>query len=103
MRPQEIGFLSPEFWLQPQGTDTLRIGLLARLAMGRGSSHADPEGKTDAVTPIEEACHVAGGHRITYLATRDRGGKREGRLGEDHGRDAYRRRADESRAARRHH
>src|SRR2546430_12493529 len=55
-------------WLQPEGTATLRIGLLARLALGRCSSHADPQDKTDAVTPIEEARHVAGGHRITYLA-----------------------------------
>src|SRR6266568_3736428 len=66
------------------------------------ASHADPQNKTDISTAIEEARHVAGAHPITYLATRDRGGKREGRLGENHGRDAYRDRANESRPARGH-
>src|SRR6266480_5464472 len=58
--------------------------------------------KTDISTAIEEARHVAGAHPITYLAIRDRGVKREGRLGENHGRDAYRDRVDESRPARGH-
>src|SRR5437764_1532986 len=55
-----------------KGTATAQIGLSARPAMGHCSSHADPQDKTDAVTLIEEARHVAGAHRVPYLATRDR-------------------------------